>query len=82
MLSNLCGDAIALIIYYALNRFLPAREAQVVEAVHDVREYDIAPGSEESSVAGERGEGMFGLGAAGGEKDAARTEVPGPNEKN
>jgi hypothetical protein len=79
MLSNLCGDAIALIIYYALNRFFPAREAQVVEAVHDVREYDNAPGSEESSVTGERGEGMFGLRAAGGEKDAARTDVPGPD---
>jgi hypothetical protein len=53
MLSNVCGDAIALLVYYLLNRFFPADEAQVEEAVHDVK-----PGvfERESSEEGEEGE--------------------------
>lgn len=69
MLSNLCGDAIALLVYYALNRSFPATKAQIAEAVHDVKAFHESPGSEESSVAEEGSEGKFGLGAGGGEKD-------------
>lgn len=37
MLSNVTGDAIALFVYWLLNRFFPAPQAQVEEAVHDVK---------------------------------------------
>lgn len=49
MLSNVTGDAIALLVYYALNRFFPAHGAQVEVAVHDTKlnTGESAGGSEE-----------------------------------
>lgn len=86
MLSNVCGDAIALLVYYLLNRFFPAREAQVAVAVHDVKDY--GSGSElddEGSMrgrGGRDGSGAFGMGAAGGveEKEGAEAGVRGVAE--
>lgn len=81
MLSNVCGDAIALLVYYLLNRFFPAQKAQVAEAVHDVKDYgSVSQGSE----VGRREQGAFGLGAAGGmeEKESgAEAGVQGVQEK-
>lgn len=80
MLSNICGDAIALLVYYLLNRFFPAREAQVAEAVHDVKDYGSVS---EGDDAGRREEGAFGLGAAGGleDKEGGEAGVQGVQEK-
>ncbi|WWC58880.1 uncharacterized protein I303_101425 [Kwoniella dejecticola CBS 10117] len=36
MVSNIAGDVFAIIIYLALNKFFPAREAQIEVAVHDL----------------------------------------------
>lgn len=56
MLSNICGIAIALLVYYVLNRFFPAKEAQVAEAVHDVKDYGFtASDTEQSSLGGDSG---------------------------
>ena len=59
MLSNVTGDVIALIVYYALNRFFPAHGAQVEEAVHDtkVRSETGSESEENMEGAGEKLEG-------------------------
>ncbi|WWC66119.1 uncharacterized protein I206_100019 [Kwoniella pini CBS 10737] len=36
MVSNIAGDIFAIIVYLALNKFFPAKEAQVDVAVHDL----------------------------------------------
>ena len=57
MLSNVTGDVIALLVYYALNRFFPAHGAQISEAVHDVKSSNEAASESEDMVGGEKLEG-------------------------
>lgn len=66
MLSNVCGDAIALFVYYLLNRFFPAHEAQVAEAVHDVKNGELERSSSEEVDEGAEGKDKSGAGEGPG----------------
>ncbi|WVF70647.1 hypothetical protein IAT40_005440 [Kwoniella sp. CBS 6097] len=47
MVSNIVGDFIAIVLYLLLNRFFPAREAQVEVAVHDLYSMPSSPADSE-----------------------------------
>ncbi|OCF45315.1 uracil transporter FurD [Kwoniella heveanensis CBS 569] len=57
MVSNIVGDFIAIVVYLVLNKFFPAREAQIEVAVHDL--YPSSPSVSETE------RGQYGVQYAG-----------------